>query len=122
MAEAAELLLQTGAEPVFGCARGGLQLLASTGLSAYAVRLRMLASCSSSWCMMPRCLACMHACSTLQGLRNAIAQALLLVVFCVQRADKAGLWACICLGCLFGWCMMTCFLFRKQMSIFMHGC
>ena len=63
------MLLWRGTELKVGCARSGLQALASTGPSAQAVRLRMLASCSSSWCMMPCCLACMHG-VTLQGLRN----------------------------------------------------
>lgn len=88
LAEAAEMLLWRGAGLKVGCARSGLQALASTGPSAQAVRLHMLASCSSSWCMMPRCLACMQG-VTLQGLRKVMTQTLLLGALRLKRAVSA---------------------------------
>ena len=106
VAEAAETLLWRGTGLKAGCARSGLQALASTGPSAQAVRLRMLASCSSSWCMMPRCLACTHG-VICQGLRKVMTQTLLLGALRLRRADSATCGRPHACELLLNWCTMT---------------
>ena len=106
VAGAAAMLLWRGAELAIGCVRSGLQALASTGPSAQAVRLRMLASCSSSWCMMPRCLACTHG-VILQGLHKVTSQTLLLGALRLRRADSATCGRPHACELLLNWCTMT---------------